>query len=224
MSQQIQNLEDELEAQLFVRNKRKVQLTPAGEYLKEEFIRLLDSYEAVKKETRRIAGHGSNNLAIGYHGPFNWMFLTSIFLTFKAAHPEIRFTLMMENWGEIPGKIVTKDMDLGFVESSEIDEDNQLIESSYLSRDYICFALHKSHPLANRPILREEDIKKESLAMVDLSIGKRSIGMIHQRLIQSGNRYPQRSSYEKFRKHYGHGCHRRGNISHAPVFQTDESG
>ena len=186
MSQQIHNLEEELRTKLFVRNNRKVQLTAAGEYLKEEFTRLLDSYEAVTKEARRIDGHGINNLAIGYHGPFNWLFLTSIFLTFKASHPEIRFTLMMENWGEIPGKIMTKEIDLGFVESSEIDDDNLHIQSSFLARDYICFALHKSHPLAGRTLLREEDIRKESLAMVDLSIGKRSIGQIHQRLIQGG--------------------------------------
>ncbi len=186
MSQQIHNLEEEMDTKLFIRNNRNVQLTPAGQYLQKEFKRLLDSYEAVKMETRRIGGYGSNKLCVGYHGPFNWMLLTSIFLTFKASHPEIIFSLMMENWGEIPGKIMTKEIDLGFVETSEIDPDNPHMESSFLARDYICFAMHKSHPLADRKILKKEDIRKETLAMVDLSIGRRSIGMIHQRLIKAG--------------------------------------
>ena len=185
MSQQIRNLEQDLGVPLLVRNNRKVKLTPAGEYVQKEFRRLLESYDAVVHETRRIAGHGQNQLAIGYHGPFNWIFLTAIFQSFKSAHPQIHLSLMMENWGDIISKILKKDMDIGFLEGAEKD-DNDQIESTFLARDYICFALHESHPLANRPILHSEDIKGEALVMVDISIGRKSIEMIHQRLIQSG--------------------------------------
>ncbi|WP_319475929.1 LysR family transcriptional regulator [Marispirochaeta aestuarii] len=185
MSQQIHNLEDELDARLFIRNNRSVHLTPAGEYLKREFSRLLENYEAAKHEVRRIAGQEKNMLSIGYHGPFYWMFFQSIFQKFKSTYPEIVLSLTMENWGDIPAKLMSEEIDLGFLEGAEVEESTQ-IESFYLYRDYTCFALHKSHPLARKQILREEDIKDEHIVMVDTSIGRKSMELCHQRLIQSG--------------------------------------
>ncbi len=185
MSQQIQNLEEELGVKLFIRNNRKVLLTTAGEYLQKEFTRLLENYEAVTNEVRKIDGQRKNNLNIGYHGPFNWKFLNSILQTFRPAHPQIRLSLMMENWGEIISKLITKEIDAGFIEGAELDENKQ-IAKSFLMRDYVCFALHRSHPLAGRSILNSRDIINEPLVMVDTAIGKKSIEKIHQRLIKGG--------------------------------------
>lgn len=185
MSQQIRNLEDELDARLFIRNNRSVQLTLAGKYLKQEFSRLIENYEAAKHEVRRIAGQAKNMLSIGYHGPFNWMFFQSIFQKFKSAHPEIELSLMMENWGDIPAKLMSEEIDVGFLEVAEVEENKQ-IESCYLYRDYTCFALHKSHPLACKKILLKDDVKDEHIVMVDTSIGRKSMELCHERLIQSG--------------------------------------
>ncbi len=186
MSQQIRNLEEEVGTPLFIRNNRKVELTQAGSYLKKEFFLLLNQYDAVIREARRIAGEGENKLTIGYHGPFNWIYLSSIFQSFKSSQPHIKLSLMMENWGDILDKVKNKEIDLGFLEGSELDDAGKIIESRFLFRDYICFALHKSHPLAVRPFLKEKDIQNEPLVMVDISIGRRSIEMIHQRLIKGG--------------------------------------
>ena len=184
MSQQIQNMEEELGTRVFIRNNRKVTLTPAGEFLQREFSRLIKNYEGIVHEARRISGTGENQLTIGYHGPFDWIFLNPIFQSFKSTQSQVRLSVSMENWGDIVNKIVTGEIDIGFLAGSEL-EGNSLVESCFLYRDYICFALHKSHPLAGRSILRAQDIEKEALAMVDTSIGKKSIKMIHQRLIQA---------------------------------------
>ncbi len=185
MSQQIQNLEEELGVKLFIRNNRKVLLTTAGEYLQKEFTRLLENYEAVTNEVRKIDGQRKNNLNIGYHGPFNWKFLNTILQTYRPAHPQIRLSLMMENWGEIISKLITKEIDAAFIEGAELD-DNKQIEKAFLMRDYVCFALHRSHPLAGRSMLSSKDIRNEPLVMVDTAIGKKSIEKIHQRLIKGG--------------------------------------
>ena len=185
MSQQIQNLEEELNVRLFIRNNRKVQLTAAGEYLKEAFSALLNQYEAVVHEVQNIAEQSENRLSIGYHGPFNWLFPHPMFKEFKMAHPDIELSLMLENWGDIPAKLLKKEIDIGFLERAEL-ENYGSIESCFLYRDNICFAVHKSHPLAKKKILKEADIKNEAIVMVDISIGRKSIEVIHERLINGG--------------------------------------
>ena len=185
MSQQIQNLEEELGARVFFRNSKKVQLTPAGEFLKREFAGLIENYEGIMHEARRISGLDNDRLVVGYHGPFNSTLFNPIFQSFKSAHPETELSLIMENWGNIPGKIVSEQIDIGFLEGSEI-YNNSKLESFFLARDYVCFAIHKSHRLAEKSILRPEDIKGEPLVMVDSAIGKKSIETIHKRLIQGG--------------------------------------
>ena len=185
MSHQIHNMEEELGVQLFQRNNKTVVLTQAGEFLKGEFIRLLEEYDAVVSEAKRIDLQAVNSLTIGYHGPFNWMVSHPLFGNFKAGYPEIELSLSLENWGDIPSKLQSGEIGVGFIEGAELEEQRNL-DSRFLYRDYICFAVPGTHPLASKKVLRAEDIKDEPMVMVDLSIGRKSINAIHQRLIKGG--------------------------------------
>lgn len=60
LSRQIRALEDELKAQLFVRDKRATELTPAGQQLLADAEPLLASAEALRRRVARAArGPGS---------------------------------------------------------------------------------------------------------------------------------------------------------------------
>lgn len=185
MSQQIQGLENEIGVQLFVRNKRNVMLTPAGEFLKQEFLELIEKYEVVLAQTRRIANRENNHLSICYHGPPNWAFLLPIIQKFQKENEDFQLELSVENWGEMPNGLITRQFDVAFVEGAEIVHNNQ-IESFYLYRDYTCFAMHTSHPLARKTKLTEEDIKGEQIVMVDQHVGAKSMHGVHERLFRSG--------------------------------------
>ena len=66
LSRQIKELEIELNARLFDRNNKRVVLTDAGRYFKEEVTLLLQNLEKIKLKTHKIANHTSGEFRIGY--------------------------------------------------------------------------------------------------------------------------------------------------------------
>src|SRR6202044_2999506 len=65
VSRQIRALEDELNSQLFVRDRRHTELTAAGRQLLEEARPLLQDAEALRRRVGR-AGRGSGTFAVGF--------------------------------------------------------------------------------------------------------------------------------------------------------------
>jgi len=66
LSRQIKDLENEIGAQLFIRNNRKVILTEAGKYFKEEITSQLENLEAILLKTKKISENLSGEYRIGY--------------------------------------------------------------------------------------------------------------------------------------------------------------
>lgn len=66
LSRQIKELENEVGARLFDRNNKKVVLTDAGKYFKEEITNQLQSLEAVVLQTKKISENISGEYRIGY--------------------------------------------------------------------------------------------------------------------------------------------------------------
>lgn len=66
LSRQIKELENELGAKLFERNNKKVVLTEAGNYFKEEIIGQLQNLESVVLKTKKISENVNGEYSIGY--------------------------------------------------------------------------------------------------------------------------------------------------------------
>ena len=66
LSRQIKELEEELNAQLFKRNNKRVVLTDAGRYFEKEARKLLNSLDEIKIKTRKIAENVSGEFRIAY--------------------------------------------------------------------------------------------------------------------------------------------------------------
>ena len=66
LSRQIKELENEIGAQLFIRNNKKVVLTEAGKYFKQEITSQLQNLEAIILKTKKISENLSGEYRIGY--------------------------------------------------------------------------------------------------------------------------------------------------------------
>ena len=66
LSRQIRQLEEELGAQLFDRNNKRVALTPAGLYFKRQVDNLFSSLEETKQVVKQLHDNLSGELKIGY--------------------------------------------------------------------------------------------------------------------------------------------------------------
>lgn len=66
LSRQIKELEIELNARLFNRNNKRVELTEAGKYFEKEVRQLLQSLDRITLKTQRISNNLNGDFRIGY--------------------------------------------------------------------------------------------------------------------------------------------------------------
>lgn len=93
LSKQIKDLENDLRAQLFMRNTGGVVLTPAGATFLDEARDVLERVEIATEAARAAqAGHGGR-LAIGSLGGVSAGFLAPALAVFRARFPQVEVTL-----------------------------------------------------------------------------------------------------------------------------------
>lgn len=93
LSKQIKSLEEELGVTLFERNRRKVQLTPAGKYFRQEIDSVLSHLEQVSNRVRLVKDGQGGEIRIGYVGSCIHTFLPGVISTLHDRYPEIHLYL-----------------------------------------------------------------------------------------------------------------------------------
>jgi DNA-binding transcriptional LysR family regulator len=96
LSRQIRALEDELHAQLFVRDKRSTELTAAGRQLLEDSRPLLASAEALQRRVA-LAARGSSTFSVGFMPGIT---VTDAVRAFTAQHPMLDVQLVRTTWDD----------------------------------------------------------------------------------------------------------------------------
>lgn len=148
LTRQIQQLEEELDVQLFTRTPRGMDLTPAGELLLEEARNIRSIVEQAAERTQR-AGQGKlGRLDIGIFGSAILDTIPAMLLKFRNAFPEVK--VMLHN--------MTKDAQIAALRQRRIDIGfNRFIEASVdivneiVLTERILIALNEHHPLARQP-------------------------------------------------------------------------
>jgi len=108
LSRQIKELEEELSVQLFVRNNKRVMLTDAGRYFKDEVHLIFTKLEEVKSVTREIHASISGELKIGYISSVYQSYLAEVLKTMHEEFPYLKTSLF-----EVPTIIQVKDLEQG---------------------------------------------------------------------------------------------------------------
>lgn len=114
LSRQIQNLEQEIGAELFKRTKRSVELTKAGLYFQTEISRLLEQFKEVSLRTRQIHAGEAGEIRIGHATSSMQSILPDILIAFKNQFPQLKTNLIeATNLFEI-NALLHREIDLGF--------------------------------------------------------------------------------------------------------------
>lgn len=93
LSQTIQALEDMLGTPLFVRTKRSVALTPAGQALLPEAQRLLQQAATLPDLARRAASGASGLLSLSFISTADYSILPPLLQRFRARYPQVQIDL-----------------------------------------------------------------------------------------------------------------------------------
>lgn len=93
LSRQIIELEEELQAKLFIRNNKKVELTEAGKYFEKEVKELFQNLERVSLKTKKIAENISGEFRIAYISSIYSAVISDLIKHLKIQFPYVNFKL-----------------------------------------------------------------------------------------------------------------------------------
>lgn len=93
LSRQIKELEDEIGTVLFDRSNKRVKLTEAGKYFKNEVVEILDKLEISKKITREIGNNLSGEYRIAYISSTFSGDISALIHYLSGLYPYVKFRL-----------------------------------------------------------------------------------------------------------------------------------
>ncbi len=114
LSRQIQQLESEVGALLFLRDKRNVALTPAGAYLRQEAGRLVEQLEQAFLRTAQIHRGEAGEIRIGHASSAMQSILPKLLVSIREKTPDLR-ALLMETTNRFQMEALqNREIDVGF--------------------------------------------------------------------------------------------------------------
>jgi DNA-binding transcriptional LysR family regulator len=159
LSQQIRQLERELDVALLTRTTRSVELTPAGRAYLQRVIKILDSVDDAGDQARRLADGTEGQLTIGCVGSATYSLLPKLVLALRDTLPGIDVSVRGEMLAPAQvSALTTGEIDLALLRPP-VHQQGLQIET--LRRDRLLVALPAGHRLAERPEVLVEDLRNE---------------------------------------------------------------
>ncbi len=155
LSRQIAQLEAALGAKLFVRSRRRVELTAAGRVLAERVEPLLRSLAAVPAELQALAGGEVGYLRVAFTGLAMATVLPGILRRFHRRFPGIRLALNESPTSAQLAALAADDIACGFFHPEAVVAG---LRTRQLLRERNGVLLPADHPLAHRSWLRLREL------------------------------------------------------------------
>jgi DNA-binding transcriptional LysR family regulator len=169
LSRAIRALEERLGVALFVRNRRRVELAPAGERLLEEARRTVAQLERAVGELRGMAAGERGRLRIGFVSLADYGVLPGLLKAYKAARPGVQLALREMLSPEQSAALAAGTLDFGLL-LPPVSEAAGL-EHLVVQRERFVAALPARHRLAAaRGPLAMSALAGESFVMVPRQI------------------------------------------------------
>lgn len=159
LSQQIRQLERELDVELFTRSTRKVELTPAGHAYLKRVVGILDSVDDAGRQAARVASGVEGQLSIGCVGSATYSVLPELVRTLRheMPHLEVRVRGEMLAPAQIAA-LLTGDINLAVLRPPVSHPD---LVAETLRRDRFVVALPAGHRLADAQQVQIDDLRHE---------------------------------------------------------------
>ena len=162
LSQQIKQLEDELDVQLFLRNSHSIRLTEAGEVMLPLALRTIHDAENCTDRIHDLQKLLSGTLNIGVTYSFSPI-LTETVISFMSMYPHIKLNIIYKPMGELMELLAKRDLDfvLAFKPTQPIAD----VESHILFQNSLSAVVSTTHPLASKEKVTLSELAKYELAL-----------------------------------------------------------
>jgi DNA-binding transcriptional LysR family regulator len=184
VSLQIQNLERQLNAPLFYRDKRKAQFTETGKLLIKYCDRILSLCEETCCALDELQTLQSGGLIIGASQTTGTYLMPRLIGIFRNKYPQISIELQIHSTRRISWGIANGSIDLAVV-GGEVPKNlkNTLNVISY-AEDELALILPLSHSFSSREFIQKEDLYR--LEFIALNTQSTIRNVIESTLIQHG--------------------------------------
>lgn len=163
LSQAIRQLEAELGTPLLVRTTRQVRLTPAGEFLQREALRLLGSLDDSLRSVRRIAEGRKGVVRLGLTGTAAFSHLPRIARLVKHELPEVALEIRADLLTPAQCEALRDGtLDLGVLRPPLTGEG---LESREIEVEPLVLAVPADHRLASEPVVSMSDLRTEGFVL-----------------------------------------------------------
>ena len=167
ISQAISAMEKQMDIELFIRDNRSVQLTPAGEAFLEEAKEIVALFETAVERARQLANGSPNILRLAYGGPYEQYFLPSLLRSFRRLHPDITVTLQYLPFKNMAAELKNRTFDLVFSTPYSFQGKDAFC-CRRIDTSPMCVVLYETHPLAAEPSIRPVQLKGADILTLDL--------------------------------------------------------
>lgn len=162
LSQQIKQLENELDTPLLIRSSHKVTLSEAGELILPHVRRVIYEAESCADRISDLNRLASGSLSIGVTYSFSPI-LTETLLLFMKQYPKVRLNIYYKPMSELMELLKERVVD--FVLAFKPIRSIEGVESHILFQNYLAAIVSEHHPLASKERVTVAELRTYDLAL-----------------------------------------------------------
>ena len=197
VSQQIKLLEQELGYALFVRGKRGVSLTPAGEVFYRQCKQLMIRYNDAAAQGKKIALGNSTDLRIGYAGAYELWTIVSQIRKYHRLHPEAEIEFQLGSTRSLLNDLAEGQLDMAVLSGFGV-ELGKGFDSRVTLSDPCMAMISAAHPLAAKQTIHPRDLKGMPIVLNRAQDSQPSAGLIAGMYANMGLRENKRMYADDF--------------------------
>lgn len=172
VTRQVAQLEDALGISLFLRDGRRMRLSPAGEILFRHSRRLLAPMEAAVSEIELLRGVRAGAVRIAAAESVGLSFLPRLITEFGKRYPRLTIDLSIMSSNEVVQRLVEERVDIGF---GFIAKPPRQVNIAYRRDVHIGAVMTPGHPLAGHKTLTMQACLQHALAVAKPEISIREV-------------------------------------------------
>lgn len=162
LSRQIKQMEEIIGATLFIRDKRNVKLTEAGQYLKNEIQYIFNHIDFTIKQTSLINAGSDGEVRIGFLGSAMQTIIPKLLVKVNETNPNIQFSLE-ELSNHLQVEAIEKDqLDIGFVRLARVPKG---LRMKNIYTESFSLVLPKDHELSKHTFKSIAQVSEEQFIL-----------------------------------------------------------
>ncbi|WP_034746568.1 LysR family transcriptional regulator [Halalkalibacter wakoensis] len=164
VSRQIANLEAELGVDLFIREGRRVKVTPIGKMFLERMKQAMNVIDNARLEVEEYLDPEQGTIRIAFPISMAAYTLPSAIVAFRAKYPKAKFQLKQAKYQELIDGVINGDFNMALI--GPVPKERKKVKSQNLFTENVVALLPSNHPLADRESITIKELENEHFILL----------------------------------------------------------